>query len=120
MIRWSLFLLVACHGGDLGDFYAPCTDAGTCEGVAPDGTDGECLDGTTDGFCTWECTDDAGCAGDQDDVYDFVCSPFESNPGQYCFPSCLEGDTDAPECPEGFSCRSTGGGGDNRKICFPA
>ena len=37
----------------------------------------------------------------------------------YCFPACAEDAEDGEECPPGLNCRSTGGGSDNRQVCFP-
>jgi hypothetical protein len=45
-----------------------------------------------------------------------VCASFESTEGLHCFPSCESGED---HCPGGMSCRSSGGGSDNRKVCFP-
>ncbi|MEQ1502017.1 MAG: hypothetical protein ABMB14_07285 [Myxococcota bacterium] len=98
--------------------YAPCDAAADCP--APDGVEAECLDGAEGGFCTWSCTVDEDCVFDQGD-WPLVCAPFESEGGDHCFPSCEGADEDAPDaCPPGFGCRSTGGGSDNRKICYPA
>jgi hypothetical protein len=118
-IFWSVLagVALACGGGDL---YAPCDEPEQCSDLVPEDATAECVDKEGGGFCTWSCTEDAGCDGDQDDDWDFVCSPFESNPGMYCFPACNEdGEDDLDECPPGYGCRSTGGGADNRKICFP-
>jgi hypothetical protein len=66
-----------------------------------------------------------------------VCAPFESTGAKYCFLSCEAADlrpaadagTDAGaidpnaycqrEATAQFSCRSSGGGATNRKICLP-
>lgn len=91
------------------DVYAACDDADACE--APEGFDPVCLDKGDEGFCTATCEVDDDCAEEG-----FVCASFESNEEVYCFPSC----EDDPEgCPSGFGCRSTGGGSENRKVCFP-
>jgi hypothetical protein len=68
---------------------------------------------TEGGFCSWLCSVDTDCV--VDDGYTYVCTPFESNPDTYCIPSCEGGAV----CPEDYECRSTGGGAENRKICFP-
>src|SRR5688572_32754954 len=97
---------VAC--GD--DEYQPCEEASDCD--VPDGRNAVCLPKADEGFCSWTCSTDPDCAGGE---LKMVCSPFESNPQSYCFPSCDGG----AACPEGLSCRSTGGGNENRRICFP-
>ena len=122
MTRWLgsvvAGLALSCGGGD--DFYAPCEAADDCASVVPEDATATCVEKEGGGFCTWSCTADAECSGDQDDAFDFVCAPFESEPGMYCFPACAEGVEDPEdECPDGYGCRSTGGGDDNRKICFP-
>jgi hypothetical protein len=109
MALWVL--LPGCGGG----FYEPCEAADDCVDVAPSEATAECVEKEGGGFCSWSCTTDADCDGDQDDRYDFVCAPFESNPGTYCFPACQD-----DECPGGYTCRSTGGGDENEKVCFPA
>ena len=100
--------------------YAPCDVADDCpthQGVVT-----QCLDGDgEDGFCTWSCTVDADCAFDEVDDWPRVCAPLESEEGQHWFPSCEGAGDDEPDaCPRGFGCRSTGGGSDKRKICFPS
>lgn len=102
-------------------FYAPCEEPAHCEDVIPEGATAECVEAEGGGFCSWQCSADPDCDGDLDDDWDFICAPFESNPQQYCFPACNEDTDDATaECPEGYGCRSTGGGSENRKICFPS
>jgi hypothetical protein len=98
----------ACGGDDL---YAPCESADECE--APDGQTAECVDKEGAGFCSWSCSDDGDCEDDSREE-DLVCASFEENPDKYCFPAC-----DGEACPDGLSCRSTGGGNENRKVCFP-
>lgn len=112
MLVW----LLACGGSPI---YAPCDVAADCP--APEGVTSECLDADAEaGFCTWSCDEDQDCAFDEDD-YERVCAPLDSEPGKHCFPSCEEADDDDPEaCPPNFECRSTGGGNENRKICFPS
>jgi hypothetical protein len=123
LVAWS-----GCGGGD--PTYAPCDTPDDC--AVPEEAEAECLDKAGEGFCTWSCSSDADCAFDDDPDPDWtrVCASFESEPGSHCFPSCREGDegdesdeSDESDgdgsCPEGFSCRSTGGGSDNRKVCFP-
>jgi hypothetical protein len=104
-----LVVLAAFSCGD-DDLYPPCEVADDCE--VPEGRSAECLPKGEDGFCTWKCGADSECDGAEDGAR--VCAPFESTEEQYCFPPC-----DGDACPEGFGCRSTGGGNENRKICFP-
>lgn len=92
--------------------YAACDEPEDC--VAPDGATAACLDGSGFGFCTWSCADDTDCAADE---VARACASFESEEGQHCFPTCV-GDGDV--CPDGLSCRSTGGGSDNERVCFPS
>lgn len=95
------------HGPD----YAACDQPEDC--IVPEGQTAECLDGSGAGFCTWSCTVDDDCA--VDDVAR-LCASFESEEGQHCFPACAG---DAETCPDGLSCRSTGGGSDNERVCYP-
>lgn len=100
-------------GDDDDDLYDGCAVAEDCDvpAGAADGVEPACLDKAGEGFCTTDCALDADC-GDPD----LVCASFEDEAATYCFPAC-EGDEDG--CPPGFGCRSTGGGADNRKVCFP-
>src|SRR5688572_23805135 len=92
------------------DLYPPCEEASDCE--VPEGKSAVCLPKGDEGFCSWDCAADADCDGGE---HPLVCASFESTPAKYCFPPCEGGE----ECPDGFSCRSTGGGNENRKVCFP-
>lgn len=112
---WLVLGLLACGGRD--EVYAACDEPDECE--VPDGAEAECLDKSGQGFCSWVCEDDGDCADDPDEDYDFVCASFESEPGLHCFPSCEDAGDSGTGCPPGYGCRSTGGGSDNRKICFP-
>jgi hypothetical protein len=108
-------LWVSSCGGD--PIYASCKEPADC--YVPDEVEAQCLDKYNAGFCTWSCGVDEDCAW-ADDEYPRVCASFESDPALYCFPACGSGDPEDPEsCPQGFNCRSTGGGNDNRKVCFP-
>lgn len=102
-------LLLAC--GD--DLYETCETADDCE-VPSDDVEATCLPKSDEGYCTWTCTADADC-DDDDDETDLVCASFEDEEGSWCFPPC---DADGA-CPDGFGCRSTGGGSENEKVCFP-
>ena len=101
------FLLAASCGDD--DLYPPCESASDCD--VPDGKNAVCVPKSAEGFCSWTCAADADCEGGEAEL---ICASFESTVAQYCFPPC-----DGEECPDGFSCRSTGGGNQNRKVCFP-
>jgi hypothetical protein len=104
----ALVALAACDDDDL---YEDCALPEDC--AAPDGKAAACVNKDAGGgFCSWLCSTDPDCDTGDDILY--VCAPFESNPDKYCFPSC-----DAQQCPDDFECRSTGGGAENRKICFP-
>lgn len=118
-MRWFALGWLATWGGCCDDdgLYASCEEPADCE--VPEDAEAECLDKSSAGFCTWQCGADSECELEGDE-WARVCAPFESNPGSYCFPSCREDvEDEADACPEGTSCRSTGGGSDNRKICFP-
>jgi hypothetical protein len=106
------------------DCYPEVEDTATIEGEV------QCLDRIDEGYCTHFCQDDADCCaveGECDDGYTQVCSPFESTGQKMCFVSCepdqLNGATEQDYCRDNaspdFICRSSGGGGDNRKICVP-
>lgn len=119
LLLLSATLLAACGGKDDG-IYDTCETAEDC--TAPDDLEPACLDKGDEGYCTWGCSTDDDCMGgdtasDGDDSgLERVCASFESEAGSYCFPSCEEDET---ACPEGMTCRSTGGGSENRKVCFP-
>ena len=97
------------------------------------GGDVLCLDRVRAGYCTHECTGDADCCaveGECKTDLPQVCAPFESSGMMMCFLSCEQSDVDAAGaendqafCQEhvspDFICRSSGGGGQNRKVCVP-
>src|SRR5262245_34520679 len=112
-----LVLVSAVFAGCGSPIYAPCGAAEDC--AVPSSVDAECLTAGNQGFCTWSCEVDADCAWDED-AYARVCSSFASEPGLPCFPSCEDDPQGEPvACPEGYTCKSTGGGDENRKVCFP-
>lgn len=104
-----------------------------------------CLSKVTNGYCTHTCTQDADCcavAGECRSGVKQVCSPLENQAEQYCFLSCEDDDMrralaanadagpalDAGASADEYcrvyaggatSCRSTGGGSKNRKVCLP-
>jgi hypothetical protein len=110
-----------------------CVTADDCYAEVVDGelsSEAICLDKAVDGYCTHACaTDEDCCAAEGECAADAhqVCSPFESTGQTMCFLSCEDddvGDGDPEDyCQRGagrdFTCRSSGGGSDNRKICFP-
>ena len=115
----TLLIVVASGCGDDDDgerVYEPCEVADDCR--VAEGQTAACLGTGSGSFCAIECNTDDDCI---DDDWDWVCSPFESNPGRHCFPSCEDApeNVDAGWCPPGYECRSTGGGPNNRRICFP-
>lgn len=134
---------VAACGDDDPPPYRPaeqtgqsCTSANQCftnlEAGALEGTP-VCIDKVTNGYCTHTCTSDADCCavpGECRTAYPQVCSPFESTAQQYCFLSCEASDIQNAGFPDAndfchyyahasFSCRSSGGGAANRKVCVP-
>ena len=113
-----VFALAACGDDKDGDYYADCAVADDCElpDDAPEDAELACLVSSDVGICSHTCDEDSDC-GDEE-----LCSPFESEDEQYCFLSCEEIPDDQTEeevCGDNATCRSTGGGSDNRKICFP-
>ena len=106
----------------------------------PDVAEGEllgeprCLTRVRSGYCTHLCETDSDCcavAGECKSTLPQVCSPFESAEGKMCLLSCedadVEGDPEAEDANDfcqrnaswDFSCRSSGGGSENRKVCMP-
>lgn len=106
----------------------PGLDAGALMGQV------QCLTNLQNGYCTHTCTKDADCcavAGECPAGEAQVCAPLQSAPQTYCFVSCQAsaipasaGTTDPNAyCQKlanpTFTCRSTGGGSNNRKFCGP-
>jgi hypothetical protein len=113
-----------------------CTNVGQCFPDAPDaalhGGVAVCLDKVPGGYCTHICMTDADCCavpGECRTAYRQVCSPFESTGEKYCLLSCeaVPGDAGVTGADgfcsayahQGFGCRSSGGGSENRKVCMP-
>jgi len=105
----------------------PGIDAGSLRGAPA------CLTQVQNGYCTHSCSTDNDCcavAGECPAGLPEVCSPFESTSAMDCFLSC-EADQvmhagftdDTAYCQKyasaAFTCRSTGGGSNNRKVCLP-
>ena len=115
----------------------PAIDAGSIVGEVT------CLTKVTNGYCTHACTADTECCATPGECLSGVkevCSPLENQGTQYCFLSCEDDDvrralaanSDAGVTADGgtdaycrtfagaaTSCRSSGGGSKNRKICLP-
>jgi hypothetical protein len=126
-----------------------CTVASDCYGdldaASLQGGEPVCIDKVTNGYCTHKCKVDADCCavpGECRSGLKQVCSSFENADDKYCFLSCEPADIDAASdagasdagtsdagasgddyCEKNasteFGCRSTGGGAENRKVCFP-
>jgi hypothetical protein len=112
----------------------------------PDVRDREALEGelaclseqVENGYCTHRCETDADCCavpGECRTGLRQVCSPIENQKQKYCFLSCETADMTAAEeagydavdelaycqayAASSMSCRSSGGGSENRKVCLP-
>ncbi len=114
-----------------------CTTAATCyPGIDAGALHGqvECLTQLQNGYCSHRCTQDSDCCavpGECSTGVVEVCAPLQSAPQTYCFLSCesanipADGGTTDPNafCQKyanpSFTCRSTGGGANNRKFCGP-
>jgi hypothetical protein len=132
--------------GGGGGVDRPDETGAACEAPSdcyPDVPEGElagealCLDQIRGGYCTHLCESDADCCsaeGECNSEIAQVCSPFESTGQNMCFLSCEDEDLVAAPGDEGpvdeqefcqreagrdFTCRSSGGGAANRKICVP-
>lgn len=122
--------LVPAGCGDDDDTGAACDSIDQCYGgIDTSELQGEvrCLsDNVPDGYCTHTCNTDADCCtvpGECDSDLDYVCSPLENQNEKFCFLSC-EGQDAEDFCQsslnnDAFSCRSSGGGNQNRKLCLP-
>lgn len=127
-------------GGSPEQTGKSCESASQCfqglEGGAVKGTV-QCLDRVRGGYCTHSCQTDADCCavpGECVTGIKQVCSPFENTGQMMCFLSCESADLVAADGGAGavddweycqreaspdFICRSSGGGGANRKVCVP-
>jgi hypothetical protein len=131
------FLLIAGVGGcssssteHAGQTCQAETDCYKGLSTAPKGAV-SCLTKVSGGYCTHLCQTDADCcavAGECKTGLPQVCGPFESTGMKMCFLTCeasaVAGKDPNTFCQENahssFSCRSTGGGAENRKVCVPA
>ncbi len=114
----------------------PRLDGGATKGGAV-----QCLDRVSGGYCTHLCSTDEDCCavpGECLTGFKQVCAPFESTGQKMCFLSCEDADLHAaPDAGadaavldgntycatyggKQLSCRSTGGGKNNRKVCLPS
>ena len=135
----------ACSGSNSGSVGSgeqasqACSQASQCYGhIDAAALQGQvtCLTQLQNGYCTHTCTSDADCCavpGECVSGFKQVCASFESSGHMYCFLSCATSDVSA--APDGgtgdsnvfcqtwanqsFTCRSTGGGSNNRKFCGP-
>lgn len=113
----------SCYPGVTAD----AGDAGALRGTVL------CLDRVSGGYCTHTCESDSDCcavAGECKTGFPQVCSPFESTGQKMCFLSCEKTVIDGADAGDStnfcsinansaFSCRSSGGGSTNRKVCVP-
>jgi len=105
----------------------PMVAAGTLQGTTA------CLTQVQNGYCTHSCTTDTDCCAAKGECpagLPEVCAPFESTNAMDCFLSCEAAQVtqagftdDTAYCQKyanaAFTCRSTGGGSNNRKVCMP-
>lgn len=126
--------LAGCGGDDDGENVgSACEVADDCfDDIERDSILGEieCLTRVEGGYCTHLCESDDDCCavdGECETNLPQVCAPFENSGQKRCFLSC-EADVIGDEeetafcqdhAHESFLCRSTGGGGENRKVCVP-
>lgn len=126
---------LACHHDDAEQTGSSCGKAEDCFPSAEQPLKGAavCLDRVSGGYCTHTCQTDADCCavkGECRTSFPQVCAPFESTGAKHCFLSCEAavvtptGDDDTTFChqnaSDAFSCRSSGGGSANRKVCVPS
>lgn len=120
-----------------------CTVATDCYGALDASSlkgEAVCIDKVQNGYCTHKCETDEDCCavpGECRTGLKQVCSSFTNTNEKFCFLSCETTDinaatdagasdagTDGNEYCNGnvsadFTCRSTGGGSQNRKVCLP-
>jgi hypothetical protein len=139
-VALGLLALVGCSDDDDGppptNTGQACKSVDSCYPGVKEGEllgDAVCLDKVTGGYCTHHCTQDSDCCaavGECNGNHSEVCGPFESTGEMYCFLSCEDADLEAVKVTDAdvychtyataaFTCRSTGGGSANRKVCMP-
>jgi hypothetical protein len=145
-VVWGVLVVAPGCSGSSGSPGGPalqagqsCTAASQCYlGLDAAALHGEvtCLTQLQGGYCTHACTSDADCCavpGECLSGFKEVCASFESTAQMYCFLSCDAADISAaPDAgttdptaycqrwaDSSFTCRSTGGGSNNRKFCGP-
>jgi hypothetical protein len=128
-------LVVACggNGAESTGTGTTCTAASECypniTGIR--GTV-SCLTQVPNGYCTHSCSSDGDCCHAKGECADNnahpeVCAPLENMGATNCFLSCedsvlngMDGNTYCQQfANQAFTCRSTGGGHNNRKVCLP-
>jgi hypothetical protein len=133
LFGFTFALAIACHDDDPEQVGQPCETPADCYPDLDHNTllgEVECLADVPGGYCTHLCEADTDCCaveGECRSGYPQVCAPFQSNDDMRCFLSCEDselGDLGPDEycrtyAHESFGCRSTGGGGENRKVCVP-
>jgi hypothetical protein len=126
------------NGGGTGtQTGTTCASATTCySGIDAGALHGTvtCLTQLQNGYCSHTCQSDADCCavvGECSTGVSEICAPLQSAPQTYCFLNC-----DAASIPASagttdpnvycqrfanptFTCRSTGGGANNKKFCGP-
>jgi hypothetical protein len=132
-IAIALLFVGACEEPDDGvdNVGAACDAPDECfpDVEERDAIQGEvvCLADVPGGYCTHLCTTDDDCCavpGECENGLPQVCAPFQSTGMMMCFLTCEDVQDDAEGyCEErahpSFGCRSTGGGGQNRRVCVP-
>jgi len=124
-------------GGPYENAGSACASVNDCYPNVEDTTailgEVQCLSKVPGGYCTHLCNSDSDCCatpGECTSGHPQVCSPFENQPQKYCFLSCEDADWKAAGSVDandycyyfantGFTCHSSGGGSQNRKICSP-
>jgi hypothetical protein len=130
VLGWGLGLAAGCDDDGEGENTGQaCDEPADCyAGIDPAELHGTvvCMDRVPGGYCTHLCTADADCCAVAEECrtgFPQVCAPFESTGQNYCFLSCEGVADEATFCQANagpaFTCRSTGGGATNRKVCVP-
>ena len=132
----ALVLAAGCGGSNHDENTGQaCKVPGDCYPAAKaplKGGDAVCLTRVPGGYCTHPCQTDADCCavdGECKSKLPQLCAPFESTGQKYCFLSCETAVVQPTaldpnvfcqnNANKAFTCRSTGGGAQNRKVCVP-